>query len=181
MEVTSEVSLKTLHRIEIKDLNQYLTDWMNNEYNNKLIVGCDSIQQGPKTVYISTVVLYNEGHGGNILYMQDEVKRIPDSQRFDRLFKEVLKASALAQYIQKVLEENKKYIPITVHIDINSKENTGSNNVYDAGVGMIKSLGFECFGKPDSWAASHVADMIAKGKQNRNRPHGNRKFKKKNK
>jgi len=47
---------------------------------------------------------------------------------------------------------------IEIHLDVNSKKGNVSYTLADQLSGYAKSAGFECKVKPDSWAASGVAD-----------------------
>ena len=69
-----------------------------------------------------------------------------------RLWAEVTKSIDVAEML-KDLDKR-----ITVHVDYNSKESEKSNQLYEAGIGYAKSMGYDAVGKPDAWAASSAAD-----------------------
>ena len=54
---------------------------------------------------------------------------------------------------------------VVVHLDFSSDEDRYSNVLYSSGIGFVRGMGFEAYGKPDAWAASHTSDALCKNKQ----------------
>ena len=73
-----------------------------------------------------------------------------------------------ADTLLKALEADRKYDSLyenatfTIHVDAGRSENGKTKELIPAIVGWIKSQGFECEIKPDSFVASTIADRISK-------------------
>jgi len=78
------------------------------------------------------------------------------SRLHGKLWKEVELTIQTAQMLQGC---DKK---IRIHLDYNSKEEEVSNALYASGIGYAQGMGYEAFGKPWSWAATHTADALCR-------------------
>lgn len=146
----------------IEDVSKYVKDWVKENPNGTVTVGCDSQEHARYIKYAVTVVMHRVdehgmGHGGHVIYASftDNSKNMK-SDVFTKLWAETEVTLAVAQMIGDVGRK------LTIHLDYNSAENEYSHVLYNAGIGMVKSMGYEAFGKPFAWAASHTADKIAK-------------------
>lgn len=142
----------------IKDIKSYIRDYINLNGGVKLFIGCDSKQSGDFTTYAVSAVLYRKGLGGHVVYFTDKVPRIRDM--YVKLWGEVERTKEFLDYLG---EDMKPYIE-EVHLDFNSKPTHKSNMVHDAGIGLISSMGYKAFGKPNGWCASYTSDRILKNK-----------------
>ena len=142
----------------IKDVKGYISDYIKTNGNVKLYIGCDSKQSGDFTTYAVSAVLYKKGLGGHVVYFTEKVPRIRDM--FTKLWGEVERTKEFLEY----LGEDMKPFVEEVHLDFNPKPIHKSSMVHDAGVGLISSMGYKAFGKPDGWCASYCADKILKNK-----------------
>jgi predicted RNase H-related nuclease YkuK (DUF458 family) len=79
---------------------------------------------------------------------------------FTKLWGEVERTKEFLEYLG---DDMKPFIE-EVHLDFNPKPVHKSNMVHDAGVGLISSMGYKAFGKPNGWCASYCADKILKNK-----------------
>ena len=75
-----------------------------------------------------------------------------------RLLKETELAISVADFLSRhVGIEN-----IHVHLDINPNKKFKSSQVFTSATSWVKSQGYSCVVKPDSWASSWLADAYAK-------------------
>ena len=132
-------------------------------HNDNMIVfvGTDSQTQGRFYNYITVVGLYTPGKGGTYFFTGEieERKKFKGAQKL-RMFEEATKSIAVATLLFEELD----LIP-EVHLDISpahKKEFTSS--LADQLSGYVLSSGFEPKLKPDSWAASAIADRHARRK-----------------
>jgi predicted RNase H-related nuclease YkuK (DUF458 family) len=140
----------------IEDLFGYVKDWVEKIPNSEIFVGCDSQEVGDKINYVTTVCLYEMGHGVHIILKKETEPRQhttnPLANMHPKLWSEVVRSVEVAEYLKDI---DKK---ITVHVDYNSKDSEKSNQLYEAGIGYAKSMGYDAVGKPHAWAASCAAD-----------------------
>lgn len=126
---------------------------------NIIHVGCDSQQKKRFTEFVTVVILLKEGKGGRVLYKKDRVKRIRNLR--ERLLMEVSHSINTGLEINKISEE----IDMNIHIDANPNIKFQSSKYVQQLVGYVMGCGFDnVIVKPDSWAASHVADHVVKSK-----------------
>jgi predicted RNase H-related nuclease YkuK (DUF458 family) len=149
-------NFKLVNGKNIDDLFAYVKNWVEQYPNSEIFVGCDSQEVGGKINYVTTVCLYEIGHGVHVVVRKESEPRpknmSPLANLHPKLWSEVVKSVEVAEYLKEI---NKK---ITVHVDYNSKESEKSNQLYEAGIGYAKSMGYDAVGKPHAWAASCAAD-----------------------
>lgn len=131
----------------------------------QVIVGTDS-QNFSDTKIVNVVATICEGHGGIYFYQINHVDRINDIRQ--KLYTETGMSLEAADMILKIIEADKKYdglyenATFTIHVDAGRSEKGKTKELIPAIVGWIKSQGFECEIKPDSFVASTIADRISK-------------------
>jgi len=149
-----ELKFKSLSTRKEVDLIPYVKDFLANNSDTTIYVGCDS-QNERYTTYAVVIVLHNPGKGGHVLYAKDIVNRIPD--RFIRLWNEVEYSLQTAV----ILSEN-GIDPNYIDLDLNPDPKYKSNQVLRAALGYIESMGYTPRCKPEAMIASYVADAICK-------------------
>lgn len=128
-----------------------------NNSHFRLVLGTDSELISSDTAhFVSAVVIHHLGHGGVYFWGQVTKSGIKDLRQ--RMYEEATYSLTLAQ---RLLEEFKKRdLPLEkileIHVDVGEKGDTRA--MISEIVGMIKGSGFLCRIKPDSFAASNVAD-----------------------
>lgn len=132
------------------------------EYN--LMVGTDS-QNFDKTRMVTVIALHNVGHGGIFFYNSEYVPRISQVNR--KIMEETYRSLTTAQFLIFELEEISEedfdytdYVKLEIHVDAGN--NGASKQVIPEIVGWIKASGFEVSVKPDSYAASSIANKYSK-------------------
>lgn len=123
---------------------------------SELHVGCDSHFVGGKCVFAIVVALYQRGKGGTYFFARLKKDRKLFQNLKIRLLKETELSIQLADLV-KIDEKN-----VSVHLDINPNPAYKSNVVFTSATAWVKSLGYQCIVKPDSWASSWLADAYAK-------------------
>jgi uncharacterized protein len=140
----------------IDDLFNYVKEWIEENPNSEIFVGCDSQEVGSEINYVITVCLYNIGRGVHVILNKESTPKPktlnPLANMYPKLWSEVVRSVEVADFLKGI---NRK---ITVHLDYNSKDSEKSNQFYEAGIGYVKSMGYDAVGKPDAWAASNCAD-----------------------
>lgn len=78
-----------------------------------------------------------------------------------RMMNEAYRSAEAYQQLEYDLMDHK----VEIHLDINRDPKHGSNVAYSSAMGYVKGVtGVTVVGKPEAWAASHVADHGVRGK-----------------
>lgn len=133
------------------------------EFN--LTIGTDS-QNFSDTKVVVVIAMRCIGHGGIYFYEVMHVNKIQNVKQ--KLNFETSLSLDMANSIMNILENNQKYEELylnsnfAIHVDAGHSQEGKTKEVIPEIVGWIKSCGFECVVKPDSYAASSIADRISK-------------------
>ncbi len=127
------------------------------EREYKIIIGSDSKQngQGPAD-FVTAIVVHRVGNGGRYFW-----RRIDASRRYhtlrDRILEEVLMSLDVARELLDALRASRApAFGFEIHVDIG--ENGPTKSMLQELVGMIRAHHFDVRTKPESYAASKVAD-----------------------
>lgn len=87
----------------IPDIIDYLKDYIKNEPNATISVGCDSIQKRKRTIYACTIMLYNTDirNGAHVVFFRENIEKIRDN--FERLHKEAQFCHDIAEFLDSEL------------------------------------------------------------------------------
>jgi predicted RNase H-related nuclease YkuK (DUF458 family) len=97
----------------IPDIIEYLKEYIKNEPNVTISVGCDSIQKRKRTIYACTIMLYNTDirNGAHVVFFRENIEKIRDN--FERLHKEAQFCHDIAEFLDKELEGSFKRKDLT--------------------------------------------------------------------
>ncbi len=145
-------------RMTIDEVVRAIVDFMTLEpaRRYKVTIGTDSeLLRGKKADFVTAVVVHRVGNGGRYFWRRFELGKFHNLR--DRIIKEVLISLEVAE---KVLLELKK-LPLPefdfeIHADIG--ENGPTKAMIQEVVAMIRANNFQVKTKPESYAASNVAD-----------------------
>lgn len=128
----------------------------NTEREYRLIIGSDSLPGHDGQVYIvSAIVLHRVGNGG-IYYWRRKLSTKIHTLR-DRMYAEALASIALAQHLETIPElQSLLKHHIEIHVDVGQVGPT--RDMIKELIGMIIAHGYQARTKPESFAASKVAD-----------------------
>lgn len=139
----------------VREIVRYIESNPNASY--KVIIGTDSARLPTLAAdFVTAVVVYRVGNGGRYFYRRFELGTFHTLR--DRIIQEVLFSIEAAK---EVLEELKKNATLPnwsfeIHADVG--ENGSTKVLIQEVVGMIRANNFEVKTKPESYAASKVAD-----------------------
>ena len=157
----------SLGRISFKKVIETIFDYMAEKSDRfyDIVVGCDS-SSGEKPAFPVAIVILRVGQGGRFFF-----KRIQYSKEkkfynlHQRVLQEILISCELALFLKDKLKERIEkpghrlnYQFRYIHADIG--ENGKTKDMIKEVVGLIRSNGFEAKVKPESFAASVVADRF---------------------
>ncbi len=149
-------------RMNIKETYQSILSFIRQKPNNqyKLIIGTDSHPGIEESVFVTAIVIYRVGHGGRYFYHKKKVAMRSGFKK--RIFHEVSRslnvASKITDYIS--VDSATSNMDIEIHIDVG--QNGPSSEIIREVVGMVVGSGYDALIKPDSYAASNVADRYTK-------------------
>lgn len=120
-------------------------------------VGSDSQNYGTATHYVTVVAVVDPGQGGRVFYRRTTIPRAQTLAH--KLFLEAELSLDIALTLSRAIAHD-----IVVHVDANEDLKHKSSQYVRSLAGMVLGHGFQVRVKPDSWAATHVADSLVKGK-----------------
>lgn len=138
----------------VNHIQAFVTAQREREY--RLIVGTDSLpSNGHGSYLVTAIVLHRVGRGGIYFWQRQLVARLPTLR--DRMYAEALASISMAQR----LERHAPLQPLVtsnleIHVDVGEAGPT--REMIREIVGMVVAHGYLAKIKPDSFAASKVAD-----------------------
>jgi len=122
----------------------------------RIVIGTDSLLLADKSAdFVAAVVVHRVGNGGRYFWRREAFKKLPILR--DRIFKEVILSLDLAKEILLDLKNSKAPdFDFEIHVDIGT--NGPSSEMMQEVIGMVRAYNFEVKTKPESYAASKVAD-----------------------
>jgi len=152
----SKGRLKTAKMIE--EIAGFVKDEPHDFY--RLVIGTDSQEKRLGGVrecnYVTAIVIHRKGKGARYFWKKEKAQS-PQALR-DKIYGETTRsletAHALVPTIRKTLTPAK--YDLEIHIDVGALGKT--RDMIREVVGMVNGNGFTAKTKPESWAASSVAD-----------------------
>lgn len=148
---------------KLKEIREFIS---RQSESTKIYIGCDSEafknRSGRVAHYYEVVVVHIDGHKGCKIFGEKhtEPDYVTDKKKPTfRLMNEVYKASALYLEIAEAIGDRE----VEIHLDLNPNKKYASSLVIEQAIGYIKgTCNVIPLVKPDSWAATHVADKFLK-------------------
>ena len=123
----------------------------------KVIIGTDSEKSSDNTAdFVTAIVVHRVGNGGRYFWRRVEPATKYHTLR-DRITNEVLISLEIAQELLKAMKNYQvPKFDFEIHVDVG--ENGATRVIIQELIGMVRAHNFEAKTKPDSYAASKVAD-----------------------
>lgn len=160
---------ETYGEIELKDIPEKLLTFYETHKNFstpiQIVVGTDS-QNHQDTKIVTVITICCEGKGGIFFYETSHIDKISDVRT--KLYLETELSLKTADSLLAVIENDKRFEEMylntlfSIHVDAGHSDKGKTKELIPAIVGWIKSVGYDCKVKPDSFAASSIADKISK-------------------
>ena len=159
----------TRGKVEFEEIPEFLLDFFetgrgaDREYS--IIVGSDS-QNFSYTKEVTVISMICHGHGGIFFYEVSKIPLLRDVR--SKLYSETQSSLEVAMRLIECLEGDNRYremygaCPISIHVDAGNSDKGKTAMLIPEIVGWVRSLGYECKVKPDSFVASSIADKISK-------------------
>ncbi|KKU15055.1 hypothetical protein A3A20_02875 [Candidatus Wolfebacteria bacterium RIFCSPLOWO2_01_FULL_45_19] len=139
----------------IEAIVSFMRDVPNRRY--KIMVGTDSVLSSDGSADFATaIVVHRVGNGGRYFWRRMEFSQFHTLR--DRIIREVLVSLDAARELLEEFRrsENVPHFDFEIHADIGEKGET--KVMMQEVLGMIRAYNFEARTKPESYAASKVAD-----------------------
>ena len=128
----------------------------------ELAVGTDSMTRSQGTTFAVAITVHKVGKGSIFFYKKYLVNRFFDLHR--KIQQETEISLNVAGYITRSLGnqilDKEKDVHLSIHMDVG--ENGATSKLVDEMGGWVSSMGFDYAIKPESYAASTVADRLSK-------------------
>lgn len=138
----------------VREIVRFMGDDRRRKY--KIMIGTDSERlPGAKADFVTAIVVHRVGNGGRFFWRRLKHEKIHTLR--DRILKEVMISLDLAKDLVKELRaaETPEF-DFEVHVDVG--ENGPTRPMIQEVVGMVRAMNFEPKTKPESYAATNVAD-----------------------
>ena len=142
----------------LTDIDSFIDDDPNSFY--RLVIGTDSqarvVNKRHEIDYVSAIVIYRQGKGAKYYWRKIKIDKKPTLR--DKIYMETLMSLDVAQKLVPEIQSKisgSKY-DFEIHIDVGTVGPT--REMIKEVVGMVAGNGYVAKTKPDSWAASSVAD-----------------------
>jgi predicted RNase H-related nuclease YkuK (DUF458 family) len=156
----------TYGKITFERVAEIIKNYINDDEEYEIAVGTDSMTH-EETKFAVAITVHRGHKGGIYFYKTFYHEAFRKNKLFDKLFAEAEISIDIAHKLGDIMKDkgldvdktNKK-IRFIVHVDVG---NYGKTRDYvQALVGMVTSYGYNCEIKPNSYAASSIADRISK-------------------
>ena len=138
----------------VQEITRFMTEDKNRHY--KIVIGSDSEGHNEEVVdFVTAIVVHRVGNGGRYFWRRVELPKFYTLR--DRIIREVLLSLEAAKETLIVLKTFEvPQFDFEIHVDIG--ENGQSKSMMQEVIGMVRAYNFEARTKPESYAASKVAD-----------------------
>lgn len=137
-------------------LVDYIRNFLKNNNDVDILIGCDSQNCRDKTVYAVVVALHRRGKGADVIYRK---WRTPKERVAPiRLLNEVWASVETAEFIKNAGLPMAKWIDL----DLNPDPKFKSNEVLRQAVGLVEGMGYHARYKTMGPVCTYTADHLVK-------------------
>jgi len=153
-EFFSSFGLKLTAAQVVREVARFIKGDVHRTY--KVMIGTDSERlPGNRADFVTAVAVHRVGNGGRYFWRRSEFQHIHTLR--DRILKEVLVSLDVARVVvQELRQISLPSFDFEIHVDVG--ENGPTQPMIQEVVAMIRANNFEARTKPESYAASKVAD-----------------------
>lgn len=159
---------QTYGKLSIRNIPEKIMDYVRrmDRYDApfQITVGTDS-QNFSDTKIVSVIAVTCEGHGGIFFYEISRIRRITDVRL--KLTEETTRSLEIMTSLVEELEkeeyrEIRNKLSLAIHVDASWNDHGKTKELIPGLIGWIRACGYDCKVKPESYAASSIADRISK-------------------
>ena len=138
---------------------------VNKNYDHQIIVGTDSQPVGNKTIVVIAICILSdmEGFKRTFYYGREKVERFKNL--YSRINYETQASIDTANELRNYTLSMSENLNISIHLDVSSEKSKTKTSKYSTTlINLVKAYDYPNVEvKPNSWAASSVADKYTKG------------------
>lgn len=148
-------------RVSFAKMLEEIIDFINEKKSYyRIMIGTDSEIENENVDFVSAVVIHRVGFGARFFYRRWKKENEGQNNKFylihQRIWEEVINSLELAQKLSEYLKNKKVPVNFEVHIDVGYNGQT--KEIIQELINYIRTYGLEVKVKPESFAASKVAD-----------------------
>ena len=147
---------KTLNKGKDVELISYIRNYLKENPETEILIGCDSQNRKRETYYAVVIGLYKPGKGAHVLYSRFTKPREKDN--VTRLLNEVWFSVEIAELLKAELN----ITPTWIDIDLNPDPKYKSNAALASAVGVVTGMGYKVRHKGHSPVMTYAADHLVK-------------------
>ena len=152
----------TYGRVTEKEMFDIIIERIRNSENEySLYVGTDS-QTHEGTKVVTVIAILEVGKGGFWFHSIDWTRRLTVDQLRVKIYNETMRSINVAKKLTQVLYENLLDFEVIIHVDLGRGKHSKTKEMIAEIIGWVNAEGFQAHAKPESWAASTIADRISK-------------------
>lgn len=142
----------------LKQIQQYVQQENHADY--KVIIGTDSQSKDKETLFVTAIIIQRIGSGAIFFYTKQKHNRMVQDLRY-RIYRETEYSLDFVNMLrEKGFFAFSANIPMEIHLDVGQKGET--RKLIQEVVGWVTAVGYTARIKPESFAASAVADRYTK-------------------
>jgi predicted RNase H-related nuclease YkuK (DUF458 family) len=138
----------------IKEIENFIL--ADKKFHYKILVGTDSEHYEHQVDFVSVIVVHRVGYGARYFWQ----RKVFNSKfgLHQRLWQEALLSLNISQELLKILTHKKLNFQFELHLDL-STIGKSSSSLKEI-INLVRGYGFEVKIKPESYAASKIADRL---------------------
>ncbi len=150
----------TYGELSFHEVCQKIKEYVSKDLQGTYVIsiGTDSQSYAGLTKMVSVITIVRKTKGGIFFYDIKKLKMIKDLRQ--KIFAETQYSLELAEKVLAFIEKNEIQATMEVHVDVGADGNT--KYLIKEIVGWVRTLGFKCCIKPESYASSGIADRLSK-------------------
>lgn len=152
-------------KISVKQVIELIDEFIKAEPHRryKLTVGTDSEKRPDNSAdFVTAIVIHRVGNGGRYFWRHEKINKIHNLR--NRMYQEVLLSLETGRELLMILKDSgMAHLDFEIHIDVG--ENGETKTMIQELVGMVRANNFKAKTKPESYAASKVADRHTSAKR----------------
>ena len=164
---TGAFTFKKFTGEKLDNIEEYVKEYCQTHSNIDILIGTDSQNRGPKTIFSTIIAMYDKGdgdghgHGAHCVFRRWSTDRYRKHQSNERLLKEVEESLATADRLKEA-GVKVKYIDLDINPNPGKDHRNLSNDVYAAARGWVEGSGYECRWKTLGPLVTTLADWVVK-------------------
>ena len=151
---------------------QEICNWINyivsQGYDHQIVVGADSQSNSKNSIIVVAVCIISDLPGFERVYYYNKQKVKKFNSLYSRISFETEESIKVANKIRNHTDTTFNSLNISIHIDVSSTNAKAKTSKYSSSlISLVKAYDYPNVEiKPNSWAASSVADKHTKGFKN---------------